>query len=82
MEVRDVRMQEYLNQVRRLRSGFESFTLLQIPRSKNTHADFLTTLAISSMQSLPQVILVEYLCKPTKMKREMVHIHQIRVGPS
>ena len=28
LEARDVRMQEYLNQVRRLRSGFESFTLL------------------------------------------------------
>ena len=82
MEVRDVRMQEYLNQVRRLRSGFESFTLLQIPRSKNTHADSLATLVISSVQSLPQVILVEYLCKPTEMKRDMVHIHQIRVGPS
>ena len=75
-------MQEYLNQVRHLQSGFKSFNLLQIPRSGNTHADFLTTLATSSAQSLPRVILVEDLCKPTKMKREMVHIYQIRVGPS
>ena len=29
-----------------------------------------------------RVILVEDLCKPTEVKREMVHIHQIRVGPS
>ena len=62
--------------------GFESFNLLQIPRSENTHADSLATLATSSAQSLPQVILVEDLYKPTEMKREMVHIHQIRVGPS
>ena len=34
------------------------------------------------MQSLPRVIIIEDLCKPTKMKNEVVHIHQIRVGPS
>ena len=63
-------MQEYLNRVRHLQSGFKSFNLLQIPRSGNTHADFLTTLATSSAQSLPRVILVEDLCKPTKMKEK------------
>ena len=44
LEAKDVRTQEYLNQVRHLQSGFESFTLLQIPRSRNTHADSLATL--------------------------------------
>ena len=48
LEARDVRMQEYLNQVRHLQSGLESFTLLKIPRSRNTHADSLATLATSS----------------------------------
>ena len=48
LATRDLRMQEYLNQVRHLRLGFKSFTLLQIPRSKNTHANSLATLAISS----------------------------------
>ena len=48
LEAKDVRMQEYLNQVRHLQSGFESFNLLQIPRSENTHADSLATLATSS----------------------------------
>ena len=75
-------MQEYLNQVRHLQSGFESFNLSQIPRSKNTHTGSLATLATSSAQSLPRVILVEDLCKPTEIVRNMVHIHQIRVGPS
>ena len=82
LEARDGRMQEYLNQVRHLQSRFESFNLLYIPRSGNTHIDFLATLATSSTQGLPWVILVEDLCKPTKMKREMVRIHQIRVRPS
>ena len=48
LAARDLRMQEYLNQVRHLRLGFKPFTLLQIPRSKNTHADSLATLTISS----------------------------------
>ena len=75
-------MQEYLSQVRHLQSGFESFNLQHIPRSGNTHADSLATLATSSTQSRPRVILVENLCKPTEMKNEEVHIHQIRVRPS
>ena len=54
--------------------------MLHIPRNGNTHADFLATLATSLAQDLPWVILVEDLCKPIEMKREMVHIHQIRVG--
>ena len=47
LEVRDPRMQEYLSQVRHLQSGFEYFNLLQIPRSRNTHADSFATLATS-----------------------------------
>ena len=75
-------MQGYLSQVRHLQSGFESFPLLYIPRSGNTHVDSLATLATSSAQSLPRVILVEDLCKPTEIKGPVVHIHQIKVRPS
>ena len=82
LEARNVRIQEYLNQVRHLQSRFKSFNLLQILRSGNTCANSLATLATSSTQSIPLVILVENLCKPTEMKREMIHNHQIRVGPS
>ena len=77
-----MRMQEYLSQVRHLQLRFESFNLLQIPRSKNTDVDSLATLATSSTQSLPRVILIEDLCKPAEMKKKIAHIHQIRVGPS
>ena len=71
-EARDERMQGYLSQVRHLQSEFESFDLLHIPRSGNAHTDSLATLATSSAQSLPQVILVEDLCKPTMMRRDTV----------
>ena len=75
-------MQEYLNQVRHLQSGFEYFNLSQNPRSRNTHADSLATLATSLAQSLPRVILVEDLCKPTEKGGNGVHIYQIRVNSS
>ena len=82
LEARDVRMQEYLNQARHLQSGFDSFSLHQIPRRGNMHVDSLATLATSLAQSLTQVILVEDLCNPTEMERKKVQVHQPRVGPS
>ena len=75
-------MQGYLDQVKRLQSRFNSFSLLHIPRSGNTHADSLATLATSSAQSLPWVILVEDLYKPSVTKREVIHVHQVKLGPS
>ena len=63
LEARDERMQGYLSQVKRLQVGYESFSLLHVPRNGNTHADSLATLATSLAQSLPWVILVEDLCK-------------------
>ena len=82
LEARDESMQGYLSQVRHLQSGFESFSLLHIPRSGNTRADSLAMLATSSEQSLPRVILIEDLCKPTEVKGRLVHVHQVRVGLS
>ena len=82
LEARDLRMQEYLNQVRHLQFGFQSFNLSQIHRSRNTHADSLATLETSSAQNLLRVILMEDLCKPTKVGGDGVYVHQIRVRPS
>ena len=82
LEARDERMQGYLSHVRHLQSEFESFSLLNIPRSGNTHADSLAMLATSSAQSLPRVILIEDLCKPIEVTRKVVHVHQVKVGLS
>ena len=82
LEAKDVKIQGYLSQVKHLQSRFESFNILYILRSGNTHVDSLAMHATSSAQSLPRVILVEDLCKRTEGKREMVHVHQVRVGPS
>ena len=48
LEARDKRMQEYLDKAKYLRSNFDSFSLLHIPRNGNTHADSLAMLATSS----------------------------------
>ena len=75
-------MQEYLGQVRRIQTKFEFFDLSHIPRSGNIHADSLATLATSSAQDLPRVILVEDLCTPTPIQRDLLQVHQIKLGPS
>ena len=48
LKAKEVRMQEYLSQVRRLQSDFEFFDLSHVSRSGNTHADSLATLATFS----------------------------------
>ena len=82
LEARDPRMQEYLGQVRSIRTKFEFFDLSHIPRGGNTHANSLATLTTSSAQDLPRVILVEDLCTPTLLHKDMPWIHQINLGPS
>ena len=54
-------MQKYLGQVRSIQEKFEVFDLSHVPRSGNTHADSLATLAMFSTQDLPRVVLVEDL---------------------
>ena len=82
LEARDLKMQDYLNRVRHLQPTFESFKLSQIPRNRNTRTDSLATLVTSLAQNLPQVILVEDLCKPIEVGSNVVHIHQVKVRPS
>ena len=82
LEARDPRMQEYLCQIRSIQAKFEVFDLSHILRGGNTHADSLATLATSSVQDLPRVILVEDLCTPTSLHQGMPRIHQIKLGPS
>ena len=75
-------MKEYLSRVKRLQLGFNSFSLSHVPRSGNTHADLLATLATSSARDLPQIILIEHLDRANKVVKGMVHVHEVRVGPS
>ena len=49
LEAQDSIMQEYLGQVRSIQEKFEVFDLSHVPRSGNTHADSLATLATFSV---------------------------------
>ena len=75
-------MQEYLTQIKHLQKKFESFDLQHIPRGGNIHADSLATLATSSAQNLPRVILVKDLSKPSREKGNMIYIPHVRVVPN
>ena len=44
LEARNLRMQGYLDKSRRSQSGFKSFSIQQVSRSRNAHADSLVTL--------------------------------------
>ena len=61
---------------------FEVFDLSHLPKSGNMHTDSLATLATSSTQDLPRVVLVEDLFTPTSIRYGMPRIHQIKLGPS
>ncbi|XP_030963788.1 uncharacterized protein LOC115984946 [Quercus lobata] len=82
LEARDVRMQEYLSQVKRLQLDFNLFNLSHVSQSGNTHADLLTMLATSSAGGLPRIILIEHHDRANEVAKGMVYIHEVRVGPS
>ena len=82
LKARGERMQGYLAQIRHLQLKFKSFSLQHIPRSGNTHADSLATLATSSVQNLRRIILIEDLCKPSGIRGNMICVHHVRIGPS
>ena len=72
----------YLNQVKCLSDDFYSFTLEQVPRSKNSHANLLATLATSSKEKLMRIILVEDHATPAYDTQILVGVHFMRVGLS
>ena len=80
LEARDSRMQEYLCQIKIIQEKFKVFDLSHIPRSRNTHADSLATLATSSAQDLPRVVLVEDLYTHTSAYHGIPRIHQIKLS--
>ena len=82
LEARDMRMQEYLSQVKCLQPSFDLFSLSHISRSGNTHADSLATLATFSAGGLPRIILIEHLGRVNKVAKDTVRVHEVKVGLS
>ena len=82
LEAKDARIQEYLSRVKCLQPSFDFFNLSHVPRSGNTHADSLATLATSLAGDLPRIILVEHLDRASEVAKGVVHVHEVKVGPS
>ncbi|GJV61511.1 reverse transcriptase domain-containing protein [Tanacetum coccineum] len=59
--VKEENMIKYLEKVKRLVSGFASFSISQVPRSQNNKADGLSKIASTSFAHLSKQVLVEIL---------------------
>ena len=75
-------MKGYLFNDKRAQSSFKSFTLRQILRGQNSHADLLAMLATSSRSGLARVITVEDLIAPNYDDQLSVKVNSIQVGLS
>lgn len=60
-EAKDYRMSQYLKLFGSLQVNFEKVNMIRMPRSQNSHADSLSTLASSSNECIPQMISVVML---------------------
>ena len=70
-------MQGCLVRVRQVRIHFKSFTLKQIPRGQNSHADSLAMLATSLGSNLPRVVIVKDMANSSLVKKPLVGVHSI-----
>ena len=58
-------MLQYLKLFRSLQANFHEVNVVKVPRSQNSHANSLATLASSLDDCIPQMILVELLEHPS-----------------
>ena len=81
-KAKDVRMQAYLGKIKQLQAHFREFTLKQVPRCRNSHADSLATLATMSDGALSQLIIMEELNKPRWKDWSRTMVWSVRAIPS
>ncbi|GJU56929.1 reverse transcriptase domain-containing protein [Tanacetum coccineum] len=66
-KAREESMKRYLTKVLHLQENFERFSITQVPRSRNRHADALSKLASSSFAHLTKKVLVKVIqCRSTE----------------
>ncbi|CAL8087614.1 unnamed protein product [Prunus armeniaca] len=66
------RMVKYLDNVQELLKEFPTFTIQQIPRAKNTHADALASLGLALDTQFKCSVLIEHLDQPSIEEIEQV----------
>jgi ribonuclease HI len=77
-KVRDPKLEKYLDTVRRLEASFEGFSVKNIPRGENEHADLLAKSAAQGF-SLPSEVFFETIKAPSieLMERAVLTISPI-----
>jgi ribonuclease HI len=63
-KARDLKLEKYLETVRRMEASFEGFSIKNIPRGENEHADLLAKLAAQGLP-LPSKVLFEIIKAPS-----------------
>ena len=81
-EAKDQRMWWSLGQVKQLQASFGTFTISQVSRSKNTHANSLATLHTSIGESLPRIIIVESLSTSSHDNKTPIPVSVVHIEPS
>jgi hypothetical protein len=77
-EAREPSLQRYLEAVKLLITGFERFTLTQVPREENSKADALSKLASSELRPEPgQKLLMEMLTKKSYEEERVASVEQV-----
>ncbi|XP_060972398.1 uncharacterized protein LOC133038310 [Cannabis sativa] len=69
-QVRDSKMTAYLEKTKELQSTSDEFTISQVPRENNSHADALANLGSSIQTTSPKTIPMVYLQWPAVWKKE------------
>ena len=72
-------MQGYPNKVKQAQLSFEAFSVRQIKRGQNSHADSLAMLATSLGLGLPQVIIVKDMMVSGHNDQTSNRVHNIQV---
>ncbi|CAL2270520.1 unnamed protein product [Prunus armeniaca] len=76
------RMVQYLDKVQGLLKEFPTFTIQQVPRAENTHADALASLGSALDTQFRRSIPVEHLDRPSIEEIEPIDSMQIDEDPS
>ncbi|GKD41285.1 reverse transcriptase domain-containing protein [Tanacetum coccineum] len=67
-------MIKYLEKTKGLISGFDSFSISQVPRSKNKKADALSKIASTSFAHLSKQVMVEILIEKSIQEKEVAAV--------
>jgi hypothetical protein len=77
-KARDPKLEKYLDTVRRLEASFEGFSVKNIPRGENEHADLLAKSAAQGLP-LPSEVFFETIKAPSVFLQYIVKIGGLKL---